>query len=417
MAPDDYDTSDEEIEADDVASTGDLSGDDSATLTEGSDSSDGDTRALGVVSPGAGGWVPVTGDVGPPPGPFTGASGLKHPPVVMPCPLNILEFFTPDLLDKVVLETNRYARQWIESHVQHLREKKRSVVHSWITQGNTNPREFLAFLAVVMNMRLIRKPTIKSYWDCSSPSQSTPWFREHFNRERFGLMLKFLHFNDNENLPDKTDPAYRLYKIQPLVGHFQRVFQSRYIPGHKLSINESVIEYHGKAPNLRQYMPNKHHGLSGLRVWCLCEAETGYTVTLDVLKGTSHAPASQGAATHDVVMRLLAKADLLHREHHLGLDSYFSSPELFEDLWQAQTTATGTVWVNRKGLPKEAAHLKLGQHQVLERRKGPLLCVAHRDGKKTPVFLSTMAKAGSLLCISKTKQTRNCLALLQTITR
>lgn len=108
------------------------------------------------------------------------------------------------------METNRYVQQWIDSHVEYLRGKNRSLVHLCIKQGKTNPKEFVAILSVVMNMGLIRKPTIRSYWDCSNPRQSIPRFREHLNRERFELMLKFLHFSDNENLPQNTDPAYKL---------------------------------------------------------------------------------------------------------------------------------------------------------------------------------------------------------------
>lgn len=63
-------------------------------------------------------------------------------------------------------------------------------------------------------------------------------------------------------------------------------------------------------------------------------------------------------------------------------------------MWQKHTTATGTVWINKKGLQDKAVRAKLGQLQVSERRKGPLLCVAYKDGKKTPVLLSTVAKAG-----------------------
>ena len=63
-------------------------------------------------------------------------------------------------------------------------------------------------------------------------------------------------------------------------------------------------------------------------------------------------------------------------------------------MYQKQTTTTGTVRINRKGLPDQVIHGKLGQHQVSEQRKGPLLCVAYRDGKETPVLISTVAKAG-----------------------
>lgn len=141
-------------------------------------------------------------------------------------------------------------------------------------------------------------------------------------------------------------------------------------------------------------MPNKHHARFGVKIWCLCEAESGYVVTFEVFKGNANIPVSEDGATYDLVICLLTQADLLHRGHHLGLDNYFSSPKLFLDLWQKQTTATGTVRINRKGLPEKAVREKKANHYVSQRRKGPLLCVAYRDGKKTPVLLSTVTKGG-----------------------
>ncbi|XP_068214762.1 piggyBac transposable element-derived protein 4-like [Palaemon carinicauda] len=170
--------------------------------------------------------------------------------------------------------------------------------------------------------------------------------------------------------------------------------KSVYYPERKISIDENIIGIRGKTPHLRQYMLNKHHARFGIKVWCLCEARTGYTYAFEVYRGTAGMQVSDNGATYDLVMRLLEKAGLFHHGHHLGLDNYFSSPKLFQDLWQNGTTATGTVCTNRKGLPMDAVKKKMKNKEVSERRKGPLLCVTYRDGKKTLVLLSTSSKAG-----------------------
>lgn len=100
--------------------------------------------------------------------------------------------------------------------------------------------------------------------------------------------------------------------------------------------------------------------MHGFRCCCDCEKLSGYTVTFEVPIGTNHLPVSEEGATCNLVMRLLAKAALFHHGYHLDLDNYFSSLKLFQGLWQKQTTATGTVWKNRKGLPDEAKRVKLG---------------------------------------------------------
>ena len=142
-------------------------------------------------------------------------------------------------------------------------------------------------------------------------------------------------------------------------------------------------------------MPNKHHARFGVKLWCLCDAETAYTTNFEVYKG-AHDPQDRGAegVTYSLVMRLMNDSNLLNCGHHLGLDNYFSSPKLFQDLFRENTTATGTVRTNRKFLPQQVVKAKLRNHQVCERRKGPLLCVAYKDGGKQPILLSTAAKGG-----------------------
>lgn len=130
-------------------------------------------------------------------------------------------------------------------------------------------------------------------------------------------------------------------------------------------------------------------------VFFLCDSKGGYTSHFEIYRG-AHIQEDAGAegVTFHLVLRLLDNADLLYKGYHVGLDNYFSSPALFFNLFQKQTTATGTVRSNRKGLSKQALSAKLKNKEVCERRKGPLLCVAYKDGTKRPVLLSTKEKAG-----------------------
>ena len=79
-----------------------------------------------------------------------------------------------------------------------------------------------AFLGVTLNMGLLKKPTLESYWDTIHKSQYTPWFGNHFNRDRYSLLIKFLHFNDNADIPEEDNPEYKTYKTKPIVSHFQK---------------------------------------------------------------------------------------------------------------------------------------------------------------------------------------------------
>lgn len=305
----------------------------------------------------------------------------------------------------MVTETNRYANQFVEAHQEQLRSMPRSIVHQWIKQGYTHREEMRAFLGVVINMGLNKKSNVKDYWDASHESQYHPWFGDHFNRDRFLLMLKFLHFADNSGLPEPDHPDRKLYKIAPLVELLNSIFQKNYIPSKDIAIDESMVGYRGKVPKkTRAFMPNKRHARFGIKLWCLADSANGYLHTFEVFKGArtaEEARTERHGPTHSLVMRLMQKAGLLGLGHHLTLDNYFSSPQLFLDLYRKKTTCTGTVRVNRKGLPRMAIAAPLLNQEVRERRKGPLLCVVYQDVSRKCVLLSTEAAAGSGLTTNR----------------
>ena len=276
-----------------------------------------------------------------------------------------------------------------------LAQKPHSTVHQWIKEGKTTRQEIQASLAFFFNIGLNKKANIKAYWDVTNSSQATPWFPQHFSRDRVFLLLKFLHFSDSANQPEPNHPDHKLYKIKNLIEHFNRVAQDTFHPYETYSIDESMIGYKGKTPHLRQFMPNKRHARFGVKLWCLCDTLTGYTAFFEVYKDAIDGQdRTVEGPIYNLVFRMLQGANCLNLGHHLGLDNYFSSPKLFIDLYNEHTTATGTVRVNRKGLPKQVLKQSLQNQEVAERRKGPLLCVAYKDGNRRPVLLSTVARAG-----------------------
>ncbi|XP_070174096.1 piggyBac transposable element-derived protein 4-like [Littorina saxatilis] len=280
-------------------------------------------------------------------------------------------------------------------HRQVFTDEQELALVKWIRQGQTNLEELRAFIGIFLNMGLIQKANLQAYWDSSHESQSTPWFIKHFSRDRFQLLLKFLHFADN-NMPDQNHPNYKLYKIQPVIDHFREKFLHYYQPHWDISIDESMIGYKGKTPHLRMFMPNKRHTRFGIKLWCLSDSTNGYLCRFEVCKGAHNPrdPENVHGTTYALVMWLMRDSGFLNKGYHLCLDNYFSSPLLFQTLHVQQTTATGTVRTHRRGLPRDCITRRLRNGEVSERRKGPLLCVAYKDGNRKPVLLSTAATAG-----------------------
>lgn len=112
--------------------------------------------------------------------------GPKHCPPVESKPIVYFNlFFTEILLNIFVTETNRYANQTTTELADNLSPQRRK--QNWAAVGLI---EMKAFIAVILNMCLIRKPTIPSYWS-TKDSQATPWFRKMFTRNRFQVLLAF----------------------------------------------------------------------------------------------------------------------------------------------------------------------------------------------------------------------------------
>ena len=361
-----------------------------------SDSDSTDTDSDDGVPNVAGIWTTILGaDVPPAEFPFTANAGPIHAPMASARPIEYVKmFFTMHFMNAIATQTNLYAQQWVDSHANFLRVHTRSRVHQWIKLGGTSADELYAFLAIIVNMGLNRKPNIEAYWESSRSSQKMPWFPEHMSRDRFTILLKFLHFADNARPPGPDEQDMKIHKIKMVVDHLNRVFKSHYVPDREISIDESLVGYLGKTPHLRQYMPNKHHSRFGVKLWCLCESSTGYTSDIEIYQGSRNHPPTQYGATYDLIIRLLTASDCFNQGYHCVMDNFFSSPKLFLDLFSQHVHCTGTVRANRKGLPKALVKSTLANKEVCERRKGPLLAVAYKDGGKKPLLLSTHAHGG-----------------------
>ncbi|CAG2230314.1 unnamed protein product [Mytilus edulis] len=142
-------------------------------------------------------------------------------------------------------------------------------------------------------MGLIRKVSIEEYWNKHSPSQSTPWFRCMFSRNRFQNILKFLHLVDTKKLPKRNDPAYRpSQRFKPLLDFVNRKFLRFYNPRRELAVDESLVGTKGKTSML-QYIPSKRSRF-GVKFWMLVESVTGYVLQMDVYHGKRFDPTPAG---------------------------------------------------------------------------------------------------------------------------
>lgn len=90
---------------------------------------------------------------------------------------------------------------------------------------------------------------------------------------------------------------------------------------------------------------------------------------------------------------MLAKLGMLSKGHHVYMDNYYTSPELFDLMSSYDTYACGTVRVTRKQVPKVFSGRKLKQqNETIFRRRENLLAIKYHD-KRDVHMLSTIHEA------------------------
>ena len=87
-------------------------------------------------------------------------------------------------------------------------------------------------------MGIVKLPNRCMYW---APDTQNELIAESMSRNRFDEIMTVLHYNDNNELPEKNSPLYnKCYKIQPLVDHFRKVFKQFVLNETHMSIDEQV---------------------------------------------------------------------------------------------------------------------------------------------------------------------------------
>lgn len=309
---------------------------------------------------------------------FNGDSGLHLPDTINDDsdPLDFfLLIFSKDLMKTIKQETNRYAQEQLQ---QREPLSPQSRYKDWTT---VTLKDLRKFFTVLIHMSLVKKGSILDYWStmdivkCSFASSVMP-------RDRFLLMLSFLHLNDNSTyIPRGNEGHDPLHKVRPVYDHLRNKFKTLYTPTQDVSIDEAMCPWKGNI-NYRVYMKDKPTKW-GIKLYELCESDSGYVFDFEIycgFPGLSNRPV-------DVCLRLMEP--LLDKGFTLFTDNYYSCPELSNKLADRDTNTVGTVRNNRVGLSRAIRVIPLQKGDIAFRRKGPLVYLRWKD-KKDVYLLTTV---------------------------
>ncbi|XP_064649987.1 piggyBac transposable element-derived protein 4-like [Lineus longissimus] len=286
-------------------------------------------------------------------------------------------YLDDDLINHIVTQTNKYADDYIRNPPTPLKGKSRC--HDWIP---TNAEEIQTFLGLTMLMGIIHKPSIALYWS-TDPLYSTPLFSQVMLRNRYQIILKFFHLNDNDTALPRDNPDYdRLHKLRPFIDHMFEKFQTPYVPGQHMSLDEAMVLWKGQL-SFKQFIHSKRTRF-GIKVFQLCE-DNGYTYRFRIYTGQGMLEDVVWSKTETLVLDMMQP--LLGLGYELDTDNYYTTPHLLKHLHENQTNACGTARKNITGFPKKLIARRVELHHTAALRNDQLLAIKYKDSKDV-LFLS-----------------------------
>jgi hypothetical protein len=209
------------------------------------------------------------------------------------------------------------------------------------------------FLGLMFRTGVIQKPKLEWYWSTRGILQ-TPIFSQMMSRNRFQILNRYLHFNDNTAIG--TNEA-QLYKIRPVLDTVVNNFKCNNIPEREISLDEDLLGWRGRL-RFHVYSPGKitNYGI------LVCESMSRYICNMQI-----YAYDGKCGPLAETVSLLLEPYE--GKGYHLYQENYYNRVCLAEELLRKSVRVSGTIRANR-GLPKdmieEAKKLKA---EVTFRRK------------------------------------------------
>ena len=134
--------------------------------------------------------------------------------------------------------------------------------------------------------------------------------------KRFEKLSQYIHCSTAAD----EDAGNKLAKVRPLITLCETNFRLCFCPSQNLSVDEAMIQFDRRL-SWKQYMPKKPVKW-GLKLWCLCDSDTGYCVAFNVYIGSNRDNQQANLDLgYRVVMGLMP--NYLNKHHHVFADNFF----------------------------------------------------------------------------------------------
>ncbi|KAG5890991.1 hypothetical protein JTB14_017597 [Gonioctena quinquepunctata] len=271
-------------------------------------------------------WTKVRGDQDNPLNPQFTSQDIEEGPE-MGRPIHYFEkFFSNQLLDLIVEQSNLYACQVAPNKPLNLKRSELRII-----------------IGTIIYMSIFGLPRHRLYW---SQTCRIPQVADSMSRKRWEEIKKTLHFNNNENLPNDRNDINRdkLFKLRPFLNNLQQEFSNQVKP-QMLCVDEQIVPFKGMS-SLKQYNPKKTNKC-GYKIFVLCDSG-GLIHNFEVYTGKI-LPASGKediGASGNIELRL-ASIIPKHKNYLLFFDNWFTSIKLLTTLQMDGIYCLGTIRKDR----------------------------------------------------------------------
>lgn len=296
-------------------------------------------------------------------------------------------FFTDQLINEIVYETNNYATRKLEG-------KTLSSYSIWRTWHDVTIEEFWAFIALIINMGTMPLANLQEYWSKNNVSY-IPFYSNTFTRDRFSQIFWMLHLKIIST--QNTNPRTRLQLVSCFLDYINSKFLNYFTPGEQICVDESTIKFKGRVSFIT-YNPKKPTKW-GIRVYTMADSNTGYVCGILPYYGAltteklirPDLPVSTRIPLH--LYKMMLDKIPGAQGHHMFTDRYYTSYILAQELRELKCHLTGTILTNRKELPCLIKKPKFHKKSTVAYRKGNTLVLAWKD-KRIVTSLTTWDNAG-----------------------
>ncbi|XP_023567857.1 piggyBac transposable element-derived protein 1 [Octodon degus] len=272
-------------------------------------------------------------------------------------PVELFElFFDDETFNLIVNETNNYASQ--------------KSVNLEVTV-----HEMRCVFGILLWSGFVKCPRRGMYWEISDADQNV--VRDAIRRERFELILSYLHFADNNHLDQKD----KFSKLRPLIKQMNKNFLLYAPLEEHYCFGKSMCECF----DTNQFLNGKPLRI-GYKIWCGTTIH-GYLVWFEPYQEESTLEADGDLDLGLGGNLVMTFADVLLEKgqypYHLCFDSFFTSVKLMSALKKKGLRATGSIRENRteKCPLLSAEQMKKGCFDFrVEETDEIIVCRWHSDG-------------------------------------